>query len=145
MLSKCENDTIIHYDDDNPVTDETCITLITVDNTELTLFFTTVQPINNFVFILNHYYELISLGHTDDDNIDILDIIISNNLNIGSHSDKNKVKEFLEIFRYQLIQLNPELVLYKDKTFIKKYWKQLIVSSISVGLLGSCIFFRYCM
>ena len=136
LLFKCDNNIMIQYNDENPITDQICVTLITSNNEELSLFFKINNYSSNCVFKLNHYCEMTYLGNIKPQESDIIQILNSVEYEVGSLSNTNKIKQFLKSFKTELIELHPEMVLCKNQLFIKKYWRS-IASGVGILAIGS--------
>ena len=66
LLLTCNSNAFSKFSEENPITNETCVTFINAEGYELSIFFNIENFNNNLTYRINHYYEMQCLGMFDD-------------------------------------------------------------------------------
>lgn len=148
LLNLCDKKEIVQFTNEQPISNEICVTLVLAENKEMSLFFD-IDSVNMSVasdcaYRINNNSEIKRLGDPKKE-IDITNKIIeadkNGNLKCGSSLKLDEVKKNLELFKKNITEIVPELVLIRKKTstftkFTTGHWRHLTVTAGIVSMFG---------
>jgi hypothetical protein len=141
LLNLCDKKEIVQFTNEQPISNEICVTLLFAENKEMSLFFD-IDSVNMLVvsdcaYRINNNSKIKRLGDPKKE-IDITNKIIEANKNVnlkcGSSLKLEEVKKNLELFKKE-----------KPNTFTKfisDYWRYFTVTAgiVSISGLGTYYF-----